>query len=62
MQATAVTFRFAHGRGLGDTVTGNTFVIAWTAPANAAFAPVATYALEAGTVAGATPVRPVPPR
>ncbi len=40
--------------GLGATVTGNTFVIAWTAPANAAVAPVGTYVLEAGTAVGAT--------
>ncbi len=39
---------------LGVTVTGNTFVMAWTAPANAAVAPVATYVIEAGTTTGAT--------
>ena len=39
---------------LGVTVTGNTFVMAWNAPANAAVAPVATYVIEAGTATGAT--------
>ncbi len=39
---------------LGGTVTGDTFVMAWNAPANAAVAPVATYVIEAGTATGAT--------
>ncbi len=39
---------------LGATVTDHTVVMTWTAPANAAVAPVATYVIEAGTTPGAT--------
>jgi large repetitive protein len=39
---------------LGATVTGSTFILAWSPPANVSVAPVQTYVIEAGTAIGLT--------